>query len=219
LVRKNQLPIFPDDYIDEKAEEYDSSKWMERNQKRTASLTIKYLFDEKLKESNDTGKSMGDSCIFLDLGCGTGYSSEVLIQNGYRVIGIDILYDMISKAREKKDTSNHFKSLELILADINFLPIRANSVDHIISISSYNFITYGLENYGEKVKLLNNTGKYLSKILKHNGRIVIEFYPKDDQELKMFNKSFINNGFEGFMVKSNPNQKSGQTFLLLKKNT
>ena len=217
MVRKNQLPIFPDDYIHDKADEYDSSKWMERNQKRTTALTIQYLFDEKLNDMNSSGIEMGEHNLILDLGCGTGYSSEVLIQNGFRVVGIDILNDMLSKARQKKQLSKDFLSLELILADINFLPIRVSSVDHIISISSYNFITYGLENFGEKVKLVNDTSKYLNKILKQNGRIVIEFYPKDDQELKMFNKSFINNGFDGFVVKNNPNQKSGQTFLMLKK--
>lgn len=217
MVRKNRLPIFPDDYVGGNAEEYDSSKWMERNQKRTTSLNIQYLFDERLNVNGVTEINLGKSYLILDLGCGTGYSSEILIQNGFRVVAIDILYDMISKAREKKRTSDNFKDLEFILSDINNLPIRVNSIDHIISISSYNFIIHGLENYGEKVKLLNDTSKYLHNILKRHGRVVIEFYPKDDNELKMFNKSFIKNGFEGFMVKNDPNQKSGQTFLLLKK--
>ncbi|MHA2391684.1 MAG: hypothetical protein ACXAEX_06920, partial [Promethearchaeota archaeon] len=74
-----------------------------------------------------------------------------------------------------------------------------------------------MENIGEQVKLLNDTAKFLNKILKDKGRIIIEFYPKNDQELNIFSKSFINNGFEGYSVKNNPNQKSGQTFLLLKK--
>ncbi|MFW9971110.1 MAG: class I SAM-dependent methyltransferase [Candidatus Odinarchaeota archaeon] len=217
MVRKTQLPIFPDDYREDKAEEYDNSKSMERNQKRTTSLSVQYLFDEKLNGDDATGIKMRVPFLVLDLGCGTGYSSEVLLQNSFRVVGIDILYDMLSKARDKKKDANDLKSLELILADINFLPIRSNTIDHIISVSSYNFITYGLVNFGEKVKLLNDTSKQLNKILKENGRIVIEFYPKDDNELKMFNKSFISNGFEGFMIKKNPNQKSGQTFLLLKK--
>jgi len=124
---------------------------------------------------------------------------------------------MLLKVKEKKKISKNFKKLELVLADINHLPIKVNSIDHIISVSSYNFIIYGKENYGEKVKLLNDTAKYLNEILKNKGRLIIEFYPKDDMELKIFNKSFINNGFEGYMVKSKPNQKSGQTFLLLKK--
>ncbi len=217
MVRKNRLPIFPNDYLEEKAEEYDSSKWMERNQKRTTSLCIQYLFDDRLNVNGVTEINLGKSYLILDLGCGTGYSSEILIQNGFRVVAIDILYDMISKAREKKRTSDNFKELEFIQSDINNLPIRVNSIDHIISISSYNFIIHGLENYSEKVKLVNDTGKYLHNILKQYGRVVIEFYPKDDNELKMFNKSFVKNGFEGFMVKNDPNQKSGQTFLLLKK--
>lgn len=217
MVRKNQLPIFPDDYVADKAEEYDNSKWMERNQKRTTSLSIQYLFDNILNDKNTNGIKIGDPYLVLDLGCGTGYSSEMLTLNGFRVVGIDILYDMISLAREKKKSYENFKDLELILADINHLPFKGNSVDFIISISSYNFIIHGLENFGEKVKLLNDTSKYLHNILKQHGRIVIEFYPQNDNELKRFNQSFLNNGFEGFMVKSNPNQKSGQTFLLLKK--
>ena len=139
------------------------------------------------------------------------------MEHGFRVIGVDILSDMITKAREKKRIYENYKKLELILADINFLPLKANIIDHIISISSYNFITYGKNNYGEKVKLLNDTTKNIKTVLKKQGRVIIEFYPKDDKELNIFNKSFINNGFEGFMIKSNPKQKSGQTFLLLKK--
>ena len=215
--RKNRLPKFPEDYLNDKAEEYDSSRWMERNQKRSTLYSLRYLVDEKLNDREDNGIEMGASPLILDLGCGSGFSSEILIENGFRVIGIDILDDMLSKAREKKRNFEDYKDLELILADINYLPIKPNSVHHILSISSYNFITYGMENFGEKVKLINDTAKYLHKILKNKGRIIIEFYPKDEMELKMFNKSFINNGFSGFMVKQNPKQKSGQTYLLLKK--
>jgi len=217
LVRKNRLPKFPEDYLNDKVEEYDSSKWMERNQKRSTLYSLQYLIDKKLNDREDSGIEMGVSPLILDLGCGSGFSSVILIENGFRVIGIDILIDMLSKAREKKRIFKEYKALELILADINNLPIRVNSIDHIISISSYNFIIHGMENFGEKVKLINDTARYLHKTLKNNGRIIIEFYPKDEMELKMFNKSFINNGFSGFMVKQNPKQKSGQTYLLLKK--
>ena len=217
MVRKNKLPIFPDDYLNDKAEEYDNSKWMERNQKRTTLLSIQYLFDEYLNDNKNDGNKMGEESLILDLGCGTGFSSDVLIHNDFRVIGIDILSDMLLKAREKKKKFKEYQNLELILADITFLPIRVNSINHIISISSYNFIIHGLEKYGDKVKLLHDTGKYMNKIQKKDGRAVIEFYPKNDRELAMFQKSFTNNGYEGFMVKQNPKQKSGQTFLILKK--
>ncbi|MBY8990159.1 MAG: class I SAM-dependent methyltransferase [Candidatus Lokiarchaeota archaeon] len=217
MVRKNQLPQFPKDYLNEKAEEYDSSKWMERNQKRSTLLSIQYLFDEKLVNQNERSLRYEKKFLILDLGCGTGFSSEILVENGFRVIGVDILPDMILRARDKKEELVKPKFFELILADINYLPIRSNEIDHIISISAYNFIAYGRENYGEKIKQLTKTAKYIDTILKKNGRIVIEFYPKDDKELNIFKNSFINNGFDGFMVKNNPKQKAGQTFLLLKK--
>jgi SAM-dependent methyltransferase len=217
MVRKNRLPRFPFDYINDKADEYNNSRWMERNQKKATMISIQYFFDDKINVRVADWIRMGDSSLILDLGCGTGFSSEVLIENGFNVIGVDILPDMILKAREKMKILQYRRSFNLILADINFLPIRLKKIDNIISISAYNFIIYGKESYNEKIKLLNDTAKYLNKILKRNGRIIIEFYPKDDPELAIFNNSFTKNGFEGFMVKSKSNQKSGQTFLLLKK--
>jgi SAM-dependent methyltransferase len=211
LPRKKQLPIFPYDFINEKADEYENSKWMERNQKRATELAIHYLFDAKLTNENENDPHFTDSLLILDIGCGTGFSTEVLMNNGFKVIGIDILPDMLLKARLKN------VNMDLILADINYLPMRHNIADHLISISSYNFIIHDKDQNQERIKLLNSTARSLHNILRNKGRIVIEFYPKDERELKMFNESFINNGFEGFVVKNKPNQKSGQTFLLLRK--
>ena len=47
--------------------------------------------------------------------------------------------------------------------------------------------------------------------------MVIEFYPESEMDLELFNKSFVKNDFKGFMIKGNPSQHAGQTFLLLKK--
>ena len=96
MTRKNRLPEFPIDYVNEKADEYDSSKWMERNQKRSTLLSIQYLFDDKLKDKKELTVQNNDSMLILDLGCGTGFSSEILMEHGFRVIGVDILYDMIA---------------------------------------------------------------------------------------------------------------------------
>ena len=79
MVRKKQVPKFPEDYINAKAEEYNNSTWMERNQKRTTLLSIKYLFEDRLQDNGENGILIEDSLLILDLGCGTGFSSEVLI--------------------------------------------------------------------------------------------------------------------------------------------
>ena len=214
MTRKNSLPKFPDSYIGDAAVEYDSLKWMERNQKETTLKCLEYLFDEKLGE---IGLKQEKKALILDLGCGTGYSSEILIENGYRVIGVDILDDMILQAKKKK-TKLDYIDLDLILADISYLPFRNNVFNHGLSISAYNFVTYGIHDQSKKKNRLNNTAKDLNKILKTNGRLIIEFYPQSDTELGLFSSSFTKNGFEGYMIKKNPAQRAGQTFLLLRKN-
>ena len=211
MTRKKLIPEFPSDYLGSNAEIYDSEKWMERNQKRTTLQCIQYLIDKKLGYFQEE-----KPFLVLDLGCGTGFSCEILLNYGYRVIGIEILKDMINLALPKKRAMMN-NNIELILADINYTPLKPNSINHILSVSAYNFITQDRKSLDAKRKVMNNTAKYLNKLLKENGRIVIEFYPKNDEELTAFKSSFINNGFDGFIVKKNPNQKSGQTFLLLKK--
>jgi len=210
-------PIFPDSYIGDSSLEYDNSIWMERNQKKATLVCLQYLHDENLNKLGNLDKINEKKCLIADLGCGTGFSSEILVEKGHRVIGIDILIDMLSKAKTKKKFLKKEKELELILADINFLPLKQTSIDHIISISAYNFIIHGKNLISDISKTITNTARYLKKVLKPNGRIVIEFYPKDEKELKIFISSFKDNGFNGFMIKKDPNQKSGQTFLLLKK--
>ena len=213
----DNTPIFPDSYIGNKSLEYDSSIWMERNQKKATIISLHYLHDEKLNKLGIVDNLNEKKYLVADLGCGTGFSSEILVENGHRVIGIDILMDMLSKAKDKKKLLKKEKELELILADINYLPIKQASIDHIISISAYNFIIHRKNLIGNISKTINNTARNLKKILNPNGRIVIEFYPKNEKELNSFMSSFKDNGFDGFMVKKDPTQKSGQTFLLLKK--
>jgi hypothetical protein len=98
---------------------------------------------------------------------------------------------------------------------MNNLPLRYNSIDHIISISAYNFIIYNHKGPTNSKKVIYNTARNLNKILKKDGRLIIEFYPENDTELKLFVNSFLLNDFNGYMIKNNPKQKSGQTFLCL----
>jgi SAM-dependent methyltransferase len=217
MSRKTKKPKFPDSYLGVKAEEYDQSRWMERNQKRTTLSCIQYFYDEHLDDLNTSNFLKDNEYLVLDLGCGTGFSSEILSANGFRVVGVDILKDMIYKTRVKKKIDKDFQKIEFAVADINFLPFRIDSIDHIFSISAYNFIIKDMVNPKEKVILLAKTAKKINEILKTKGRIIIEFYPNDEKELNLFKTSFTNNDFKGFMIKQNPNQKSGQTFLLLKK--
>ncbi len=216
MTRKNKLPEFPNSYLGEKSYEYDNSKWMERNQKKTTLLCLQYLFDEKLDNVGKKDVLDKKPYLVLDLGCGTGFSSEILIDSGLKVIGVDLLFDMLIKAKSKISHLENGSNLYFILADMKYLPIRSKSINHIISISAYNFILHEKKDYKDRNKTVNNTAKSLKRILKSNGRMIIEFYPNNEEELNLFRSSFTDNGFNGFMIKQNPKQMRGQTFLLLK---
>ncbi|MFX1239550.1 MAG: class I SAM-dependent methyltransferase [Promethearchaeota archaeon] len=213
MTRKNSLPKFPDSYLGKRAEEYNSQKWMEKNQKNTTLKCVEFLYDEKLGHHEINSK---EEILILDMGCGTGYSTEILVELGFRVVGLDILSDMITKAREKKKQEK-WRNLSLVLGDINHIPFRYSSFDHSISISSYNFVVASKHDLKEKSLIANNTATHLNNILKNNGRIIIEFYPESEKELTLFTKSFIKNGFNGYIIKDNPKQKAGKSYLLLKK--
>jgi len=214
MPRNNFLPQFPYDYLGAKAEEYNELQWMERNQKKTTLECVEYLFDQKLGSTDIKDFS---NYLILDLGCGTGFSTEVLVDLGFNVIAIDLLMDMLEKAYHKKELFSDINVLELILANMVNLPFKPSIFHYIISVSAYNFITYKKITQSEIKKTLDYTANYLNKCLKKNGRIVIEFYPHSQEELDLFVSSFTGNKFHGYFIKNNPHQKGGKTFLLLKK--
>lgn len=214
MPRNNSLPQFPYDYLGNKAEEYDELQWMERNQKKTTLQCIEYLFDPKLGPYEMKDFS---NYLILDLGCGTGFSTETLVDLGFNAVGIDILMDMLEKAHYKKQLFDNKNIFELLLASIVKLPFKPSTFHHVISVSAYNFITYKKKTLSEIKETLNSTASYLNKLLKKDGRLVIEFYPTNEKELNLFSSSFIRNNFDGFFIKEDPNQKRGKTYLLLKK--
>lgn len=217
MSKKWASPKFPDSYIGENSKEYDDSAWMERNQKITTLTCINYLYDEKLDNLGKFDHLIKERSLILDLGCGTGFSSEILVSHGFKVVALDILVDMIYNARKKKEIYEEYDSIELILGDINYLPFRNGPFEFALSVSAYNFIIYDLNNKDDKKKRLDETAKTLFDILKPRGRIVIEFYPSSQSELELFTSSFTSNRFDGFLIKRKETQQSGQTFLLLKK--
>ncbi len=72
----------------------------------------------------------------LDLGCGAGRTTLPLIQEGYRVVGIDLAKPMVDQAR--RFTAGAVVPCPLGVGDATDLPFQANSFDGILF--SYNGI-------------------------------------------------------------------------------
>jgi ubiquinone/menaquinone biosynthesis C-methylase UbiE len=72
----------------------------------------------------------------LDAGCGTGVFTRDIISAGSQVIGLDISFPMLRRAREKSGGVRFHP----IWGDISTLPFREESFDKVVSVTALEFI-------------------------------------------------------------------------------
>jgi ubiquinone/menaquinone biosynthesis C-methylase UbiE len=77
-------------------------------------------------------KYVPEKAHLLDLGCGTGFSSMLLGELGYRVTGVDISSLFL-------DPSNESERVSLVVADASHLPFPDGTFD---AVTSYAFIEH-----------------------------------------------------------------------------
>ena len=138
----------------------------------------------------------------LDLGCGVGFSTNLLREMGFEVIGIDINPLMIEKAK--------VKGLIVVLGDFRELEkyFKEKSFDYVISVSALQWV----KNWNDMKRVTE--GVYY--VLKDNGKVGIQFYPFSEVELNMFCKIFRRAGFN-CKVKIGSRHSKRTIFLLLEK--
>ncbi len=145
----------------------------------------------------------------LDVGCGTGFSLEVLKENGFNVFGVDIAEEMIKIAGEK--------GFNVKLGSMLDLDYETGSFDGLISISAMQWISGN--NADEVVENYKKVASEMFRVLKKKGKGVIQFYPQSKGEFELWIKCFK---FSGFNVKtivdeSASHQKGNKKFILLEK--
>jgi len=106
--------------------------------------------------------------VVLDLGCGAGFdcflASKKVGAIG-KVIGVDMTEEMIAKARANAKKMG-VENVEFVLAEIEKLPIKNNSVDIIITNCVINLTPDKAKTFKEAHRVLRKGGKmYLSDIV------------------------------------------------------
>ena len=96
----------------------------------------------------------------LELGCGTGAISEHLLKRykKARVIGLDLALNMVRKTRER---GGWFRKPHGICADVARLPLRAQSVDMVVSNLMLQWCNDLPAVFGELVNVLKPDGVLL----------------------------------------------------------
>ena len=100
----------------------------------------------------------------LEVGCGAGRFTEVLLETGARVVSIDLSTAVDANALNFPQSDNHL----ILQADVGSLPFKENSFDYVICLGVI-----------QHTPNPENTIRSLLRVLKPNGWIVIDHYGKN----------------------------------------
>jgi len=176
-------------YTDEEVEKYSRSSAMKRAQEKIAYRILELL---KIKDGS-----------ILDLGCGPGYTSRIYQESGFDVTCLDITPQMVEKAKE-----NGFNIFEGDMRNIKEI-FKNKKFDAVVSASALQWL--------KQEEDIKKVAEGIYSVLDKNAQVIIQFYPKNEQELKQTAKIFINNGFTGEIIVDWPTIPKNRTFFLVMK--
>ncbi|KAI5964288.1 BUD23 [Candida pseudojiufengensis] len=148
--------------------------------------------------------------LILDLGCGSGLSGEILTEEGYNWIGMDISPSMLATGLDR-DVDG-----DLFLADLgNGIPFRAGTFDAAISISAIQWLCNADSSNVDPKKRLLLFFNTLYASLKRGGKFVAQFYPINDSQIESIMSSAKLAGFGGGLIIDEPESKKNKKYYLV----
>ena len=184
------------------------AKGQARIQHKLSSTTLNHLYQhfgsfEALEEENITA---------IDIGCGLGFSVDILLDQGMRVVGIDLLEDMISLSLQRPSIRTAIKAgqFHLVLANATHLPFRKKVYSIALSISAVQWIIDSED--------IRRFAQDLHLVLENQAHLAFQLFPKSKVSLKQFGMTIQRAGFEGGIVIDNPdNPKKRRFYIIMKK--
>lgn len=148
--------------------------------------------------------------FILDLGCGSGLSGEILTEEGYNWIGMDIAPSMLASALDREVEG------DLFLADLgNGIPFRAGTFDAVISISVIQWLCNAdTSNVDPKKRLLRFFNTLFAAMVR-GGKFVAQFYPMNDTQTQNILEAAKVAGFAGGLVIDDPESKRNKKYYLV----
>ncbi len=209
-MRRKRSPKVPtkDSFVSDEAEAYQGARWMARIQHVTTRRALELLEDDRV--GGGIPREAIAAGAVLDVGCGNGFSTEIILECGFRVaVGIEISADMLAL--------RHLPN-PVIQADMAHLPFRDGTFAFVISISAMNFLSQDIEDAILARRVYDSFARQLHALLTPGGRGVVEFYPKSPTDLDAITRAFgSRSGFQGFLVIDKPGTRKEQKFLIFRK--
>lgn len=100
-------------------------------------------------------KKYVDQGRIADLGCGDGYGSYRLFQEGFEVTGLDLSSDMVERANERVDEAG----ISFVQGDLTDLPFDNGSFDAAIAINSLEWTEIPYKGLEEMRRILKQEGR------------------------------------------------------------
>ena len=191
-------------YNEENAEKYADNSRMGKIQRQMCERALQLLLlSEPLNEK-----------LILDLGCGTGMSSETMAEFGINFIGSDLSEAML---REGVDRACN-EGGDFIVSDMGApMAYRDGLFDGAVSISALQWLLNadGGEKY-EPYKRLRILFTSLRRVLKRGARAVFQFYPESAEQVEMITSCAMRCGFGGGIVVDFPHStRAKKTYLVI----
>lgn len=186
-------------YNDSESYKYTSSNRVQHIQ---AKMTLRSL--ELLNLNKD------EPHFILDVGCGSGLSGEILTEEGYNWLGMDIAPSMLASALDREVDG------DLFLADIGSgVPFRAGTFDAAISISVIQWLCNADTKSADPKKRLLRFFNSLYASLKRGGKFVAQFYPMNDNQTQAIMECAKVAGFAGGLILDDPESKRNKKHYLV----
>ncbi len=144
---------------------------------------------------------ISDNDVIADIGCGTGYITEGLVNRSVNIIGVDQSEEMLNVMKSKFQDYNN---ISYKLGTANELPIPSESVDFAFANMYLHHVEDPSEAIGEAFRILKKNGKFIITDLdKHDHTFLLtEHHDKwmgfDRQNIENW---YINAGFTNVSVK------------------